>query len=62
LENKAKAKNKIVSKASNGQSYDILILRRVLAHKNSHFSTFRDELKSVPKTLVFETAKPKPKP
>jgi hypothetical protein len=39
-----------------------LILRRVLAHKNSRFPTFRDELKSVPKTLVFETAKPKPKP
>jgi hypothetical protein len=38
LENKAKAKIKLVSKASNGQSYDILILRRVLAHKNSHFS------------------------
>jgi hypothetical protein len=32
-----------------------LISGRVLAHKNSHFSPFRDSFKSVPKTLVFET-------
>jgi hypothetical protein len=27
-----------------------------LAHKNSHFTPFLDSFKSVPKTLVFETA------